>query len=1078
MADETLPIRIVETTTTTNEVGHAVSVMPARYVDADTAVDEVGNAIETVPFEEVEGLVTLNSAGQAVPVIPVRIVETVTALTETGTSVLALALRGAGGTPTPPFAFPEDEMLLGMGMAGISSYSGYYPFANVLWNADKWVRNSGSGAYTHEWGVLTAASPTDEFYSKFAEGLGTDNLPAGTYTVLNPDGLEIGVGWGGNPSLTGWTTATEFTFTAAGSVIALWAKGSVTNNIGPIQIIMPGRRDAFIAGDYWNPDFITFLTGLSVKCLRFMDWLATYGDITESWSEVPTGIPMMFNASTTKQARKVPYALIIDLCNLLGINPWICLPARADASFRDGLAALLNADLDAALYAYIEYGNEVWNPGASYIDARNWVDYLDHTQYLAASNIGINGWTYTGHGLATGDIVSVYHTKQNYQTTDNPVTWPLGWGNGLYVEAVDANNFKLYSDVGRTTVVPPTATTPFLLYKDRIEAGKTAGVEANYGETSLQIWNSFDAAMGRNRVIHVLGTQGVSGSVTTNRLAPTGVSAATDVISPASYYSGDWFIGLVDIASGQVTPKAWARRAGDIVRVAVYAAGSAPTLAEVGAGGGTGYVGHRDLTITVQDATSYTTGAAITGLSNGTDYEIFVLMTSVTDGFKWLATDTITASATPSTVTISDSHAAMAMRARRNIVVSQVGIVNTQKAVAVGKPLVFYECGSDYFGPGQNIPAELEAWRTSYTQSPEAGDVFDFFYNTMAANDMKLANQFVDINVAPGVFNIAESFDDTSDYRYLKFVGYGGQITKPTPFNIADIVASNVLIEPSYPAVVHTFADAGLTYSIFNGDVNSNFAIVGNQLRMVNGYATNWAVPTSRSLVIEASNGVTNDYFTISFATGFAWYEADAKFAWSSIDDSNNAEINPIIGGALPRTTGAGATVAAGLWDMDGNVYSGTTAMATGLDTTKPFLIAGVFDKDNLGSTSEVWQATGSMYFQMNGGNFRYRYLGGSTYNHNFLGAGGMPTGKHVYWAYYDGAGTLTTGYDQTENATTLPMTTAGTNTTRMRVGNSVDSPSSSQAKHGSMQVVSRTTMSKATAKAIVANMQLHHSIP
>lgn len=101
MAEETLPIRIVETTTTTNEAGQRVSVRPARYVDADVAEDEAGNAITTVPFEEVDGLITLNSAGQAVPVIPVRIVEGLTALNETGASVSVLALRGAGGTPTP-----------------------------------------------------------------------------------------------------------------------------------------------------------------------------------------------------------------------------------------------------------------------------------------------------------------------------------------------------------------------------------------------------------------------------------------------------------------------------------------------------------------------------------------------------------------------------------------------------------------------------------------------------------------------------------------------------------------------------------------------------------------------------------------------------------------------------------------------------------------------------------------------------------------------------------------------------------------------------------------------------------------
>lgn len=991
----------------------------------------------------------------------------------------ALAASGSGGLP--PFAFSEDEMLLGMGLSGIASYTGYYPFANVAWNCDRWLRQSGTGGYTQEWGELVAENQTDTFYTKFAEGVGTTNLPAGTYTVFNPDGLKIGVGWGGTPNLTGWTTATEFTFTKSGGVIALYAEGNVTNINGPIQIIMPGCRDAFLAGDYWNPDFITFLGGLNVKCLRFMDWLQTYGDITEEWSEVPVGLPITFNAPTTKQITKVPFPLIVDLCNRLLINPWICCPVRAKQSYFDGLATYLRDNLDPSLYLYLEFGNEVWNPGGAYIDARNWCDYLYHTPYLASSNIGINGWTYTNHGLATGDIVSVYHTKENYLTSNSPVTWPLGWGNGLYVEAVDANNFKLYSDVGRTTVVPPTSTTPFMLYKDRAEAGKASGVDTNFGKISLEMWNRFDTIMGRSRVIHVLGTQGVSGSVTTNRLAPTGVTAATDIVAPASYYSGDWFIGLVDTASEQFTPKVWSRRQGDVVRIAVYSAGSNPTLKEVDTATGTGYIGHRDMTIPSQDATGYTSGSAITGLTNGIDYEVFVLMTSVLDGFKWLATDTVTATASASTVTISDSYEAMATRARRNIAVGQMSIITIQRnALDVlglnDVPLVFYECGSDYFGPGQNIPAELAAWRTGYTQSTEAGNVFAFFYETMASAGVKLANQFVDINAAIGVFNIAESFDDTEDFRYVKFVEYDGAITPASVINISDIVAGSVLSEPTYPVTVHTFADNTLTYSIFSGDVNDNFDIVGNTLRMTRGYTIDWNVPTPQNLIIEASNGTVNDYFSISFATGFAWYEADAKFAWSSITDSDNAQINPVIGNALPLTAGTGATVVDGLWDMDGNVYAGS-GTATGLDPTKPYLIAGVFDKDNMEANNDAWQVTSGMYFQTAGGNFRFRYLAASTYSHNFLTAGGFPAGKHVYWAYYDGAGTLTTGYDQVENTSTLAITPGGTMLSTMRIGGPGNTSPSSKAKHGSKQIISRTTMSKAEAKAMVAKMQTYHGI-
>lgn len=994
------------------------------------------------------------------------------------------ALSSGGGGMLPPFTFPADEMLLGMGLGGISSFNGYYPFANVLWNGLRFARESGTGTWSQAWGELTTTVSTDVFSSKFAEGTqAVDNLPTGTYTVLNPDGLEIGVGWPGSPSLTGWTTATQFTFDvpASGrlSVYALWARGSVTNNNGPIQIIMPGRVSAFQAGDYWNPAFITFLSGLNVNCLRFMDWLQTYSDVTESWSEVPLGLPTLLTAPSTLQLTKVPFALIVDLCNRLNINPWICTPVRANQTYYDGLAAYLRDNLNPNLRVFLEFGNEVWNPGGPYLDARNWVDYYPHTVFTATVNAGIDGWTRAGHGLTTGEIISNYHDKANHLQVGTLPSFENGFGVGLYVEVVDADNFKLYNDVARTSLRAPGIAVS-KTYKRRAEAGKTVGVDANFGAASLAMWTRFDEILGRNRSLHVLGTQGVAGNVTTNRLAPPGVAAATDMVSPATYYSGDWFIGLVDIASGRLTPKAWSRRAGDVVRVAVYADGSTPTLAEVAAGSGAGYIGHRDMTITVQDASAYTTGAAITGLTNSTSYAVFALMTEVMGGFRWLASGTATVSATTSTVTISDSYAQMAKRARYNVVVLQGGIITTQQAVAGGKPIAIYESSSDYFGPGQNTPAELKAWRTGYTQSAEAGEAFGFFYRYLAARGTKLANQFVDINAEPGVFNIAESFEDTSDPRYLQFVGFDGAVPETAIFDMENVIAADVATEPTYPAVVHTFTDATKTYSIFNGDDNNNFDIVGNQLRIVNGYNVNYALPTARNLTIEASNGVTSDYFTVSFATGNAWYESDALFAWSSIADTDNTQINPIIGGTLPRTAGAGAAISGGLWDMDGQVYSGTAGTVSPLLVNIPFLVAGVMDRDNLttgGLFADLWMATGGIYFQRDGTNFRFRMLSGATANLNFAAAGSMPAGLNVYWGFYDGAGTLYAGINQTQNPTNLSYTPTGSQTQRMRVGSSNDTTPSSLAKHGSMQIVNRAGMTLAQGKAMVAKMQALHGI-
>lgn len=204
MADEPLPIRIVETTTTTNEVGQRVSVLPARYVDADTAVDEIGNAIETIPFEEVEGLITLNSAGQAVPVIPVRIVDTVTALTETGTSVLALALRGAGGTPTPIVITPPS-------IAGTLTNGSTITWTPAVWSTGtatgQWHRDgvpiSGQTGLTYTY----VAATDDGTYLTVVETNGAatavsnaliagQNITFYSTSFIGTDGTEF-VGWDG-----------------------------------------------------------------------------------------------------------------------------------------------------------------------------------------------------------------------------------------------------------------------------------------------------------------------------------------------------------------------------------------------------------------------------------------------------------------------------------------------------------------------------------------------------------------------------------------------------------------------------------------------------------------------------------------------------------------------------------------------------------------------------------------------------------------------------------------------------------------------------------------------------------------
>ncbi|MBN8843238.1 MAG: hypothetical protein J0H88_08315 [Sphingomonadales bacterium] len=994
----------------------------------------------------------------------------------------------------PPFVFPSDKMLLGMGLGGIANYTGDYPFANPLWNADRWSQQSGTGTYTQEWGVLNAQTPTDIFACKFADGASAiNNLPSGTYTVLNPDGLEIGIGWGGSPNLTGFVPpgTPEFTFnrpSAGAGAIALWAKGSVTNNNGPIQIIMPGRKAAFQAGDYFNPAFISALSALNVKSLRFMDWLLTYGDLSVDWSEVAPGLPITFVAPQTQLQAKVPYRLVVDLCNRLNIAPWINGPVRANASYQSALAAYLKTNLNPGLYVFPEFGNEVWNPGAAYNDARAWVETYNHTRIRADSNLGINGWTLTAHGLSNDDPVSVFQDKGNFtyrrgQSGDGggAADWPLGGGATLYIEVVDANNFRLRVGSSSGTIVAPTAQTPKITISKRTEAGKTLSVAANHGQQSLAMWNRFDAILGRNRCHHVLGVQLVDTGGTTTRLAQPGVAAATDSISVAVYYSGDWWVSCLDITSGQVVPKGWANRGGSAIRIAVYALGSTPTMAEVLAGTGTGYVGHRDISIASSNMNAHTSAAAITGLTNGTSYEHYAVAT-LEYGYKFMARGQFTASATPSTVWISDSDDNMAARARRSSL-KWLEFADAQRAAVGSIAIEAYECGSDFQGASAATPAEVQAWRAAWSQTSVAADAFAYVYKGMAAHNFIIANQFVLMNGTPGNFNMMESYDDTADLRYQYYSGAAGSVAKATPLTMGNVTAADIKVAPSYPATFHTFANAALTYRIHTGDVNGNFAISGNQLRIVNGYGIDWVVPTIRSLVVEASDGNTSIFFTVQFSTGFAWYPADAQLAFDSIVDSDGAAMNPLIGNTL-NLTGTAPAISGGMWDFEATGrYNFATTLTATIPGTVPILIAAILDKDNHTAAAGILQAFASSYcsFYYNSGVLYARWVASGTNDVPF--AATMPTGKHVFWTYYDADPTtpkIHAGVDQTENvAAAVAKNLSGFTFSRnMYVGGDGSLTATSKMQHGSLLVHGKAGLTQADALTLVGNMQTLQGIP
>ena len=113
----------------------------------------------------------------------------------------------------------------------------------------------------------------------------------------------------------------------------------------------------------WNPTWLAELAPYSA--LRFMDWGNTnYAGIT-TWSQrrLPTAdnYEAYIDGTSTPPDPGVAYEWMIDLCNRVQKDLWVCIPAKVDSDYWTQLATLIHGKLASGLRVYVEYSNETWN---------------------------------------------------------------------------------------------------------------------------------------------------------------------------------------------------------------------------------------------------------------------------------------------------------------------------------------------------------------------------------------------------------------------------------------------------------------------------------------------------------------------------------------------------------------------------------------------------------------------------------------------------------------------------------------------------------------------------------------------
>jgi len=123
--------------------------------------------------------------------------------------------------------------------------------------------------------------------------------------------------------------------------------------ISDIKLILPAYADNY-REKIFTDDFLEFVSDFDN--IRFMDWTETNFSEVRSWSD--RGL-LDYYTQTTHSG--VAWEYVIQLCNLLGKDPWINIPHAADDDYIEQLAIMFRDQLNPNLKIYLEYSNEVWN---------------------------------------------------------------------------------------------------------------------------------------------------------------------------------------------------------------------------------------------------------------------------------------------------------------------------------------------------------------------------------------------------------------------------------------------------------------------------------------------------------------------------------------------------------------------------------------------------------------------------------------------------------------------------------------------------------------------------------------------
>ncbi|MBN1799998.1 MAG: hypothetical protein JW891_00735 [Candidatus Lokiarchaeota archaeon] len=272
----------------------------------------------------------------------------------------------------PEFLPNPGGIDFGMNLDGINDWGREWPFKNLmklcrpfLTGNDHWV---SGGNNTWNTGLIDQIPCDEDGYPlQLPLNFGMEalqivhtafatlyNLPLGNYTFLY-DGegeFEFTGNWevlahSQGRYVLNMTTNEDF----HGIQIQNSTLGNHARNF---RLIKSEYEDNYLDNPF-NPAWLDKLSNFDT--IRFMDWGCTnFHDNLTFWEDRSKVSEYCYS-----HERGVPYEIMIELCNLLNKNAWVCVPHEASDDYISQMAQLFRDTLDPELTLYVEYSNEIWN---------------------------------------------------------------------------------------------------------------------------------------------------------------------------------------------------------------------------------------------------------------------------------------------------------------------------------------------------------------------------------------------------------------------------------------------------------------------------------------------------------------------------------------------------------------------------------------------------------------------------------------------------------------------------------------------------------------------------------------------